>query len=62
MSLSNCMEIVRNLLVENTVVDELVCRFNNPRLAVSLGDFLAHAAGIYLKGLNEKQIDNEHTW
>lgn len=56
------MEIVRNLLVENTVVDELVCRFNNPRLAVSLGDFLAHAAGIYLKGLNEKQIDNEHTW
>lgn len=63
MSLSDCMEIVRNSLVENTVLDELVCGFDNPGLAISLGDFLAYAGGIHLKGLNEKQIDNgNHTW
>ena len=49
MSLSDCMEIVRSLLVENTIFDELVCRFNNPGLAVSLGDFLAYAGGIHLE-------------
>ena len=49
MSLSDCMEIIRNPLVENTILDELVCRFDNPCLAVSLGDFLAYAAGIHLR-------------
>ena len=45
------MEIVRNLFVEDTILDELVCRFDNPGLAVSLGDFLTYAAGIRLEDI-----------
>jgi len=43
------MKIGRNLIVEDTVFNELVCGFNDPSLAVPMRDFSPNLACIHLE-------------